>query len=445
MNNFETAQTTPAHKGGNVLTLKTLNTFAVDVITLPDEDELFWYVAKNVVGRLQFLDCVIYKADEAETELTQVAALGAKNPYDREILNPLKIPFGQGITGRVAQSKAAIIIDDLLKDQTYIPDSEPARSEICVPLVSQGRVVGVIDSENPQKAAFDRADLEVLTTVAAMTSAKLELLAEERRSHLQYLALKESHKQLSEEIQNRAALEAELFNVRKMEAVGQLTGGFAHDFNNLLTVISGNLEFVGLAESEAQRQEYLDEARTAARRAAKLIQDLLAFSQRMYLRPITTNLNTMITTICAQNRQRLPGDIQMDLAEDILSVQVDPTAAEIALVNLMINARDAMPHGGTLSIKTENIQHGVADNERLAKNIAPGSYVKLTVSDEGEGIPPEALDQIFDPFFTTKPVGAGTGLGLSMVLGFMQQSGGAVIAKPEVAQGATFELYFPTS
>ena len=270
-------------------------------------------------------------------------------------------------------------------------------------------------------------------------------MAEERRSHLQYLALKESHKQLSEEIQNRAALEAELFNVRKMEAVGQLTGGFAHDFNNLLTVISGILEFVGLAESEAQRQEYLDEARTAARRAAKLIQDLLAFSQRMHLRPITTNLNTMITTICAQNRQRLPGDIQMDLAEDILSVQVDPTAAEIALVNLMINARDAMPHGGTLSIKTENIQHGVADNEGLAKNIAPGSYVKLTVSDEGEGIPPEALDQIFDPFFTTKPVGAGTGLGLSMVLGFMQQSGGAVIAKPEMTQGATFELYFPTS
>ena len=445
MNNFETAQTTPAHKGGNVLTLKTLNTFAVDVITLPDEDELFWYVAKNVVGRLQFLDCVIYKADEAETELTQVAALGAKTPYDREILNPLKIPFGQGITGRVAQSKAAIIIDDLLKDQTYIPDSEPARSEICVPLVSQGRVVGVIDSEHPQKAAFDRADLEVLTTVAAMTSATLQLLTEERRSHLRYLGLKESHKQLSEEIQNRAALEAELFNVRKMEAVGQLTGGFAHDFNNLLTVISGNLEFVGLAESEAQRQEYLDEARTAARRAAKLIQDLLAFSQRMHLRPITTNLNTMITTICAQNRQRLPGDIQMDLAEDILSVQVDPTAAEIALVNLMINARDAMPHGGTLSIKKENIQHGVADNEGLAKNIAPGSYVKLTVSDEGEGIPPEALDQIFDPFFTTKPVGAGTGLGLSMVLGFMQQSGGAVIAKPEVAQGATFELYFPTS
>ena len=92
MNNFKSAQTTPAHKGGDVLTLKTLNTFAVDVITLPDEDELFWYVAKNVVGRLQFLDCVIYKADEAETELTQVAALGAKNPYDREILNSMKIP-----------------------------------------------------------------------------------------------------------------------------------------------------------------------------------------------------------------------------------------------------------------------------------------------------------------------------------------------------------------
>ena len=145
---------------------------------------------QNVVGRLQFLDCVIYKADEAGTELTQVAALGAKNPHDREILNPLKIPFGQGITGGVAQSKKAVIIDDLLKDQTYIADSEPARSEICVPLVSQGRVVGVIDSEHPEIGAFDAADLEVLTTVAAMTSAKLELLAEVDRSHSQYLALK---------------------------------------------------------------------------------------------------------------------------------------------------------------------------------------------------------------------------------------------------------------
>ena len=111
----------------------------------------------------------------------------------------------------------------------------------------------MIDSEHPEIGAFDAADLEVLTTVAAMASAKLELLAEVDRSHSQYLALKESHKQRSEEIQNRTALEAELFNVRKMEAVGQLTGGFAHDFNNLLTVISGNLEFVGLAENEAQR------------------------------------------------------------------------------------------------------------------------------------------------------------------------------------------------
>ena len=427
------------------MTLKTLNTFAVDVITLPDEEELFWYVAQNVVGRLQFLDCVIYKADEAGTELTQVAALGAKNPYDREILNPLKIPFGQGITGGVAQSKTAVIIEDLLKDQAYIPDSEPARSEICVPLVSQGRVVGVIDSEHTEIAAFDQADLEVLTTVAAMTSAKLELLAEVSRSHKQYLALKESHKQLSEEIQNRAALEAELFNVRKMEAVGQLTGGVAQEVNKLLTVISGKVEFVGMAESEAQVQEYLGEAHTAAARAANDILDLTGPSPRLDLADDPTNLNTMITTICAQNRQRLPGDIQMDLVEDMLSIEVDPTAAEIALVNLMINARDAMPHGGTLHIKTENIEHGIADNEGLSKNIAPGTYVKLTVRDEGEGIPPEALDQIFDPFFTTKPVGAGTGLGLSMVLGFMQQSGGAVIAKPDVSQGATFELYFPTS
>ena len=167
-------------------TLRTLNTFAVDLIAIPSVEDLFWYVAQQVVGRLNFVDCVIYQANEEQTDLRQVAAWGQKNPFGRSIVDPLVIPFGSGITGQVAQTQQAIIIDDLLKDQNYIPDTQPARSEICVPLMFRGRVVGVIDSEHPEPGAFGEAELEILSTVAAMMGAKLELLAEAERSVQRY-------------------------------------------------------------------------------------------------------------------------------------------------------------------------------------------------------------------------------------------------------------------
>src|SRR6056297_649957 len=215
--------------------LRTLNAFAVDVMSIPNADDLLWYVAQNVVGKLNFVDCVIYTSDVDQTVLTQAAAMGAKNPFGRSIVNPLRIPFGQGITGRVAQSQEAVIVDDLLKDQNYISDTEPARSEICVPMIFGNRVVGVIDSEHPDANAFGAAELEILTTVAAMTSAKLELLQEADQSQRRYADLVKMHAMLSDEICSRKAVEAELHEVRRNEAVGQLTGRLAHDFNNLLT------------------------------------------------------------------------------------------------------------------------------------------------------------------------------------------------------------------
>lgn len=424
--------------------LRTLNAFAVDVITIPSVEDLFWYVAQNVVGRLNFVDCVIYQADDAGRILTQVAALGEKNPYDRSIMNPLQIPFGQGITGKVAQSGKAMIVGDLQRDQDYIADMQLARSEICVPLLIRGRVVGVIDSEHPSQNAFGPAERDILTTVAAMTSAKLELLAEAERSNQRYHDLVASHAQLSQEIANRKALEAKLFAARKLEAIGRLTGRFAHDFNNLLTVIAGNLEFLAHDISTPDSIDCLTDAQAAAARAAKLIRDMLAFSQRSRLAPEMTDLNSIVKGLCYRHSSLFPPSvtISLDLDDDLGPVFVDVKETENAVFNLLTNARDAMPRGGNLRIATEKLHHSWSDNQHLATPLPPAIYYCLTVQDSGSGIADDNLQLIFDPFYTTKEVGKGAGLGLSMVLGFMQQSKGAVAVTSKLHQGTAVKLYF---
>ncbi len=421
--------------------LRTLNAFAVDLIGIPSVDDLFWYVAQKVVGQLNFVDCVIYEANDAQTELRQVAALGEKNPFGRSIDNPLVIPFGVGITGQTAETQTAMIVDDLLKDQNYIPDTQPARSEICVPLIYRGRVVGVIDSEHPDPNAFGPADLEILTTVAAMTSAKLELLAESRRSHQRYHDLVVSHSQLTTETTNRKALEAKLFEARKLEAIGRMTGRFAHDFNNLLTVISGNLELLEADDPTPASQVPLFDAQSAAARGAKLIRDMLAFAQRTRLEPRDVDLNAQVCAICDQDGAAF----DLSLANGLWRARVDPKVVESSLVNLIQNARDAMPDGGTVHITSQNIMHNLSDNHSLSTDLAPGAYVRLSVTDKGAGMPKDRLQQIFDPFFTTKTAGAGTGLGLSLVLGMMQQSGGGVAVTSSPGEGSRFDLYFPAT
>jgi signal transduction histidine kinase len=423
--------------------LRTLNAFAIDLIAIPNIDDLFWYVAKKVVGHLNFVDCVIYQADDNQTILTQVAALGEKNPYGRSIVNPLKIPFGEGITGHVAQSKQPIIVDDLLKNQNYIPDTQPARSEICVPLIIRGRVVGVIDSEHPRPGAFGEAELEVLTTIAAMTGAKLELLAEVARSTQQYHTLVQAHASLHAETVNRKALEAELFTARKLETVGRLTGRFAHDFNNLLTVISGNFELIEAEIVSPAAKECFAEAQAAAAQGAKLIRDMLAFAQRTRLEPKVVDLNLLVTAVSDRSKQLLNGWLDIDLAPDLWSVKADPKLAEEAIHNLICNARDAAPKGDRPIISTQNIRYNWADSDKLGCKLAQGPYVRVSVKDFGRGITAQTLPQIFDPFYTTKPEGAGKGLGLSMVMGFMQQSGGGVSVESEVGFGTTIHLYFP--
>ncbi|MES2913482.1 MAG: ATP-binding protein [Pseudomonadota bacterium] len=424
-------------------TLRTLNQFAVDLIQIPSVEDLFWYVAQNVVGRLNFVDCVIYQANDEQTDLLQVAAWGEKNPFGRNILNPLIIPFGRGITGQVAQTGKAIIVDDLLSDQNYIPDTRPARSEICVPLMFRGRVVGVIDSEHPDPQAFGEVELEILDTVAAMTGAKLELLAEAQRSAQRYRDLLVSHDQLNQEITARKALEARLFEARRLESIGKLTGRFAHEFNNLLTVVLGNLDMVEAEPSAPEARQSLQDARIAGERGAKLVRDMLSFAQRTRLSPVDADLNLMIAGFADRQPATRADRLAFDLQDGLWPVSVDAKAFEQILSSLVENALDAMGPEGKAVIRAENVQKMMTEDQAALSGPPPGRYVRLSVEDAGVGIPADRLSQIFDPFFTTKPVGSGTGLGLSIVRGLTQQMGGTVSVVSELEKGTTFRLLFP--
>ncbi len=237
--------------------------------------------------------------------------------------------------------------------------------------------------------------------------------------------------------------EMRLLQVQKMEAVGQLTGGIAHDFNNLLTIIIGALD-QDLSKLPADLAVWLEQAMRAAERGAALTHRLLAFSRRQALNAGPVDLNKLVAGMDDLLRRTLGEPIEVDLvlSAGLWSALADSAQVENALLNLAINARDAMPGGGTLTVETANAQFD-ADYAAANPGLAPGDYVMLAVSDTGTGMTPEVLQRAFEPFFTTKEVGKGTGLGLAMIYGFARQSRGHVVIYSEVDQGTTVRLYLP--
>ncbi|KRB93004.1 hybrid sensor histidine kinase/response regulator [Noviherbaspirillum sp. Root189] len=232
-----------------------------------------------------------------------------------------------------------------------------------------------------------------------------------------------------------------LFQSQKMEAIGQLTGGIAHDFNNLLSVISSGLEVLPLKTQEPGELKIVESMKRAVDRGATLTQQLLSFARQQPLRPEKYNLNSVINGFEAVLRRAGNSTISFNLvlANGLNSVMVDAPRFETALLNLVVNARDAMPHGGQISVSTSN----VTLSDQQVSGLAAGQYVKVAVSDTGSGMPPEVISRAFEPFFTTKEVGKGTGLGLSQVYGFMKQSDGGVDVESRVGHGTTINLYLP--
>ena len=261
-------------------------------------------------------------------------------------------------------------------------------------------------------------------------------------------ALFRANAELTAEMAERAKAEAALRQSQKMEAIGRLTGGIAHDFNNMLAIVLGSLDLLirRHPDADARLLRLANNAAEGARRAAALTQRLLAFSRLQPLNPAPSDISRSIKDMSDLLRRTLGEDITVETvsAAGLWRAHIDLSQLETALLNLAINARDAMPGGGKLTIETANtyLDRAYAGGE---DDVTPGQYVMVAVTDTGAGIPPDVLAQVFEPFFTTKPAGLGTGLGLSQVHGFIKQSGGHIRLYSEVGVGTTAKLYLPRS
>lgn len=325
------------------------------------------------------------------------------------------------------------------------------RSAQTTPLRSRdGRLLGMISTHWSTPHQPSDRDLRLLDILARQAADLLErTIADEslRETQAELRALNET---LEQRVAERTAMlmqaEEKLRQSQKMEAVGQLTGGLAHDFNNLLAGISGALELMNRRIHQGRLSDvdkYMVAAQGSAKRAAVLTQRLLAFSRRQTLEPRATNVNTLMYGM-AELIQRTAGpgiQIETTGAPDAWTAFVDVSQLENALLNLCINARDAMPEGGRILLETSNLwlDHDAA----RAYDLSEGAYLRLSVTDTGTGMSPEVMAHVFEPFFTTKPIGQGTGLGLSMIYGFAQQSGGQVHVQSAVGEGTCVSLYLP--
>ena len=265
----------------------------------------------------------------------------------------------------------------------------------------------------------------------------------ERRVAERTAELEAANRQLAAQIAEREKAESALRQAQRLEAVGQLTSGVAHDFNNLLTVVMGNVEQLRRGETDPKVLRRLDMMSEASVRGARLTAQMLAFSRRQKLEPRAVDLNETVRSMGDMLQSAIGGSVQIEppqLAPDLWSAMIDPTQIELVILNLAINARDAMAVGGRLTIRTENVT--VGDPQR-PEEPAAGDYVVVSVADTGSGMTDQVLGRAFEPFFTTKEVGKGSGLGLSQVFGLAKQSGGGVRIDTEIGKGTVIRVFLP--
>ena len=396
---------------------------------------------------------------------TEKAALSELNRVLTEYADAVAVAERMASVGATsAEIDAAVMIDDrpALAALAVLNDEMQATHKTGEQMVgkSVSRAKDVVSLSTPVIAAllaililsffwFTRSRL--LKPMAQLAKAMERLAEGDEETEIPWVergdefgGMASSVQVFKESMAENKRLEKQRRQSQKMEAVGQLTGGVAHDFNNLLTVVQGNLEFLAEDESDARKRKCINAASIAASRGAELTQRLLAFSRQASLSPRGIDPRRLLSGLTDMLRRTLDASIAIE--SDVGGGQwwplADPNQLENALLNLALNARDAMPDGGTLTFAVDNMtldEHAAA-KKRGAK---PGDYVTVSISDNGVGMAPSILERVFDPFFTTKEVGEGSGLGLSMVYGFVKQSNGYLELDSEVGRGTTVTLYLP--
>jgi PAS domain S-box-containing protein len=406
-----------------------------------------------------------YNTVRSDGEAYMLYALSGADP---EAFAGYPMPRATGVFAPTFAGEGVVRSDDITRDPRYgheepyrgMPQGHlPVRSYLAVPVISRsGEVIGGLFFGHARAGMFGERHERMLVGIAgqaaiAIDNARLfesaqRELEERRRAELALRDLNQTlEDRIREAIAEREQVEEALRQAQKMEAVGQLTGGIAHDFNNLLTVVSGNIDMARRSlgeDGDPRALRAIGNAMKGADRAASLTQRLLAFSRRQPLQPKPVDVNRIIGGMSDLLDRALGETVELEVvaAAGLWRVEVDPNQLESAILNLAVNARDAMPEGGKLTVETVNCR---IDETYAAghADVAPGQYVLVAVSDTGTGMPSDVVARAWDPFFSTKEVGKGTGLGLSQVYGYVKQSGGHVKIYSEVGEGTTVKLYLP--
>lgn len=391
-----------------------------------------------------------YKVHAATGDKLMLYALSGA---ERSAFERFGMPRATAVFAPTFRGEGVIRSADILKDERYgrnaphsgMPKGHlPVRSYLSVPVISRsGEVIGGLLFGHPDPDVFSERSEQLMSGLAAQAAIGIDNARLFQASQQAKATLEQRVEERTAELQRT---EEALRQAHKMEAVGQLTGGIAHDFNNLLAGISGSLELMQTRMQQGRFNDvdrYMAAAQGASKRAAALTHRLLAFSRRQTLDPKPTNVNRLVLGMQEMIQRTVGPAIPIEVvgASGVWPALVDPSQLENALLNLCINARDAMPDGGRITVETANKWL----DERAARthDMPEGQYLAMSVTDTGTGMSPEVIARVFEPFFTTKPIGEGTGLGLSMIYGFAQQSGGQVRIYSEVGKGTTVCLYLP--
>lgn len=382
----------------------------------------------GVRGRL------VLAKDVTESMRAKEALIESEERYRDLVENAIDIIYTHDLEGRFTSvNRAAERITGFTRDEIL--------------------TMNLADSVAPEYLEKARQMIAAKLTGKEMTAYDLELIAKDGRRIAVEVNTRIIYEDgaavgvqgIARDITERKQLEGQLLQSQKMEAVGLLAGGIAHDFNNLLTAITGYSDLtLRKLQADDPLRVNIKEIKNAGERAAALTGQLLAFSRKQVLKPRVHNLNSIITDLERMLRRiiRESVEFEIDLDPQLGNIKADPGQIEQVIMNLAVNARDAMPNGGTLTIETRNVY---LSEEEAAQHVSvePGPFIKMTVIDTGHGIDPDMKRRIFEPFFTTKETGKGTGLGLSTVHGIVMQSGGDIAVRSEVGQGTAFEIYLP--